>query len=252
MYILSTDTTAKTASVCVSSYSDGILKPLSRSTVNGTLTHSESLLPMIDFCLKNAGLAFSDIDMTATSVGPGSFTGVRIGSATIKGLVFTRPEVACVGVSTLASLAYNLSDNRSTIILAVMDARRNQFYNAGFTFSRVGKQKRLYDDDLADFESIMTRLEENYAGKKVVLVGDGAELFYRLYQKRDDNKVSVTPCGYENMYEDAFSVARCAVCEYENAPDKGVFTTERLNPIYLRASQAERERNERLSEGGNK
>ena len=108
MYILSTDTAAKTASVCVSKLIDGVLKPLADANVNSTLTHSESLLPMIDFCLKNANLAFSDIDITAVSAGPGSFTGVRIGVATLKGLTFTNPDIACVGVSALEALAYNL------------------------------------------------------------------------------------------------------------------------------------------------
>ena len=247
MYILSTDTSAKTASVCVSKYSDGVLKPVSHSALNGTLSHSESLLPMIDFCLKNAGLSLEDIDIAAISAGPGSFTGVRIGVATIKGLTFTKPEICRIGVSALEAMAYNLDFyTGSYIILPVMDARRSQFYNAAFGFTKAGKLKRYYDDDLLDFDSIMSRLAEKFGGKRIVLTGDGAELFYSLYKKKGDSGLNISLCGYANMYEDAFSVAKCAISIYESTKDKSVFTSEKLAPVYLRASQAERERNERL------
>lgn len=237
----------------MSSYSDGILKPLAHSTVNGTLTHSESLLPMIDFCLKNADIAFSDIEMTAVSAGPGSFTGVRIGTATIKGLTFANPDILCVGVSTLEALAYNLSETSAeNIILTVMDARRNQFYNAFFSFAENGKLERRTEDDLADFESIAKRIENEFSGKKIILTGDGAELFYRLCGRREEQNPNISLCGYGNMYQNAFSVARCAVSVCESAENKSCFTSEKMNPIYLRASQAERERNEKLSERGNK
>ena len=247
MYILSTDTAAKTASVCVSKYNDGILKPLVYSTVNGTLTHSESLLPMIDFCLKNANITFNDIEMAAISTGPGSFTGVRIGVATIKGLTFTKPDTSCVGVSALEALAYNLdSYPPGSILLPVMDARRNQFYNAAFSFTKSGKLKRYYEDDLSDFDNIISVISEKFAGKKIILTGDGAELFYSLYQKKCDGTLNINLCGYAQMYEDAFSVAKCAVNVFEHTSDKTVFTSEKLVPVYLRASQAERERNEKL------
>ena len=247
MYILSTDTTAKTASVCVSKYTDGKLKPLSHATVNGTLTHSESLLPIIDFCLKNANLEFSDISMTAVSAGPGSFTGVRIGVATVKGLTFTLPELPCVSVSSLEALAFNLESMSSTsIIFSVMDARRSQFYNAAFSFTKSGKIKRYYDDDLSEFDEIIARLTKEFANKKIILTGDGAELFYSLCQKKGVENLNISLCGYENMYQNAFSVAKSAVRVYESTKDKSCFTSDNLSPVYLRASQAERERNEKL------
>ena len=246
MYILSADSSAKTASVCVSKYSDGVLKPLANANVNSTLTHSESLLPMIDFCLKNANLAFSDIDMTAVSAGPGSFTGVRIGVATLKGLTFTKPDIACVGVSALEALAYNLDYTSGCIVLPVMDARRSQFYNAAFSFTKSGKIKRYYEDDLSEFDIVYDRIFKMFGNKKIVLTGDGAELFYSLYKKKHDGEMNISVCGYAHMYEDAFSVAKCAYSIYEKSKDKSVFTSERLSPVYLRASQAERERNEKL------
>lgn len=260
MYIISADTTAKTASVCIAEITDdGNVKPCVRSTVNGTLTHSESLLPMIDFCLKNANLKFSDMSAFAISAGPGSFTGVRIGVATVKGLCFGKPECKCLAVSSLEALAYNLSGyTPGSVILPVMDARRNQFYNALFTFTQSGKIKRLTDDSLTTFDEIMAVLKKAVPNRKIVLTGDGAESFYSLYKKSTDNELKISLCGYSDMYEDAFSVARCAYHKYGkklDKPDKkGEFSANNLNPVYLRASQAERERNEKLadkSSGGN-
>lgn len=251
VYILSADTTAKTASVCVSKVKDGIVKPCARASVHGTLTHSESLLPMIDFCLKNENISFLDIELATISAGPGSFTGVRIGVATVKGLAYGNENVPCVGVSSLEALAYNLKGYPAgSIILPVMDARRSQFYNAAFSFSKAGKIKRYYDDDLSDFESIMSVLEEKFSKKKIILVGDGADLFLSLYSKREDRKLNISICEYAHMYQDAFSVAVCGYEKYSKAKKKSEFTSDRLNPVYLRASQAERERNEKLSERG--
>ena len=251
MYILSADTTAKTAAVCISKYSDGVLKPVSQASVNGTLTHSESLLPMIDFCLKNSGITFADIDISAITAGPGSFTGVRIGVSTIKGLAFANGKCACVGVSTLEALAYNLhSVPAGSIILPLMDARRNQFYNADFVFTRSGKLKRLSKDNLCVFDEIIERLQKDYKNKKIILVGDGAELFYSSYMKGENIGLNIKLCDYADMYQNGFSVAKAALCLYNAIGDKSAFTPEKLNPVYLRASQAERERNEKLSEKG--
>ena len=253
MYILSADTTAKTASVCVSEVTDnGCVKPCVRSTVNGTLTHSESLLPMIDFCLKNANISFADVSAFAVSTGPGSFTGVRIGVSTVKGLCFGSENCKCLGVSSLEALAFNLSSySPGTVILPLMDARRSQFYNALFTFSATGKLKRLTDDSLTTFDEIMALLNEAVPKKKIILTGDGAELFYSLYLKKGGN-LKISLCGYADMYEDAFSVARCAYYKYGkklDKPDKKCeFSANNLNPVYLRASQAERERNEKLAD----
>lgn len=261
MYILSLDTAAKTAAVGVSRLSedDGVLFPLTRAAVNATLTHSESLLPMIDFCLKNAGLSFADVGAVAVSAGPGSFTGVRIGIATVKGLAFGRPELPCIGVSTLEALACNIAASPARrVLLPVMDARRNQFYHAFFRPGRGTKSakvtpvKRLSADALLTFDEIAEQAARAYPGKKAVLVGDGAEAFYRLYRQSGRTDFDVELCGYDVMYEDAFSVARVAaqfLCADGEASAK-TYTFDRLNPVYLRASQAERERNSKPSERG--
>ncbi len=250
MYILACDTTAKTASVCVAKQTENGLFPCARATVNKTLTHSESLLPMIDFCLKNAGLCVDDISIAAVSAGPGSFTGVRIGVSTVKGLAYGKKDIACVGVSSLEVLAYNLKGYApGSIIVPLMDARRNQFYNASFSFTKSGKIKRYRDDSLTEFDGVMEYLKENFSNKKIVLVGDGAELFYSLYSKVEQKNLKISLCEYADMHQDAFSVAVCAYKKYLKSKKADDFTSEKLNPVYLRASQAERELKEKQSGG---
>lgn len=251
MYILSADTSAKTASVCVSKLDGKRLIPLCLSTVNGTLTHSESLLPMIDFCLKNAKVSIDEIETLAISEGPGSFTGVRIGISTFKGLAYKKENTGAVGVSTLEALAYNVcSYPSSLIILPLMDARRNQFYNAFFKATSNGSIKRLGKDDLLTFDEIISIIRTSYKNKKILITGDGAELFEKLYEKSGISDIKIKLCDYSHMYENAFSVALCAVKKIEKSRDLSLYTAEKLNPVYLRASQAERERNEKLSERG--
>ena len=244
MYILSVDTTAKTAACAVSEVKDGVVFPLCDSRLNSTLTHSESILPMIDFCLKNANIGLSDVDVLAISAGPGSFTGVRIGISTVKGLAFGSEKVKCVPVSSLEALSENVSDvQRGTVICACMDARRNQFYNALFSANGKGKIKRLTDDRAISAEDLFSELCEKYGSGKIVLVGDGALLAYKLFSSYggfSDMKISTVRS--DRLLQDASSVARCAYKNLDNA-----VPAEKLNPVYLRLSQAERERKERMA-----
>ena len=253
MYILSLDTTAKTASVCVCSFDGTDLRPVSSFSVNGTLTHSESLLPAIDFCLKSANLRFSHTEAAVISAGPGSFTGVRIGIATLKGLAFGAENYPCIGVSTLASLALNArSYPVGSVVFPVMDARRSQFYNAAFRVLPGGKVKRLCEDRLETFEVLAGDISENYHSKKIILTGDGAELFYSLWKKSGADKPEVALCRYEDMYQDAFSAALAAkdILESGGYKDKEKYGYDKISPVYLRASQAERERNEKQTGRG--
>ena len=254
MYILSIDTAAKTASVCVSEFSEaGTLRPLSKASVYATLTHSESLLPMIDFCLARSGKKFEQIGMIAVNAGPGSFTGVRIGVSTAKGLAFGKTDMLCVTASALESLACNVANvSPSYVILALMDARRSQFYNAFFRPGSDGMPERVTPDALLTFDEIVAEIDELFAGKEIMLVGDGAELFYGLYEKSGKGTAKAALCGFDDMYQNAFSVARCALKSYLDDPVKAPenYTSEKLAPVYLRASQAERERIQKLSERG--
>ena len=247
MYILSVDTTAKTASAAVSKVVDELVYPLCDARLNSTLTHSESILPMIDFCLKNANVSIDEINAIAISAGPGSFTGVRIGISTVKGLVFGSENIKCVPVSALEALAENVSDEqKGTLICPVMDARRNQFYNALFSANGKGSIKRLCVDRAIGEDELFLELCQKYSARKIVLVGDGAMLAYKLLSSHDGfEKLKVSVVRSDRMLQDASSVARCGFRHIKSAVD-----SDKLSPVYLRLSQAERERNERMANNG--
>ena len=126
MKILSVDTSATAASVALSE--EG--KLIGETFINTSLTHSQTLIPMVEQLLNNTKTEISDIDAIAVNAGPGSFTGVRIGVAAVKGLAFAN-NIPCVSVSTLESMAYNFLST-DCIVCAVMDARCSQVYNALF------------------------------------------------------------------------------------------------------------------------
>ncbi len=251
MYILSVDTTAKTAAVCLAK-EDSLqgLVPVSRLVLNSTVTHSESLLPMIGEALSLAGVSLSQVDAFAITSGPGSFTGVRIGVSTVKGLAFSREDsVPCIPLSTLYCLALNLcayGDN--TLVCPLMDARREQFYNALFSL-KSKHPKRLCEDRVVTAKELVDELCEKYPKKKIVLCGDGAALFYSLYEKYLDGKsLNVSPALPGDLLQDGFSVARAGYEIIKSSSfDAKEYSGSALSPLYLRLSQAERERNERLS-----
>ncbi|MCI8387954.1 MAG: tRNA (adenosine(37)-N6)-threonylcarbamoyltransferase complex dimerization subunit type 1 TsaB [Clostridiales bacterium] len=235
MVILAMDSSAKTASCALASADDDGVKLLGLSTVDGILTHSETLLPMVEQLLANTSLGFDDVDLFAVSSGPGSFTGVRIGVATLKGMAFCTNK-PCVGVSTLAALSRNL-EGFDGLVVPVMDARRNQVYTAIFAGG-----KRLCDDMLITLDELKAKLDEVSDGRDIYFCGDGYSLTRKYFMNYD--KISDTPALLRP--QNAFSVAAEAFAVYQAAEDKSVFTDRALSPGYLRASQAERERAERL------
>ena len=254
MIVLSADTSAKTVSVCVCSFRNGELLPLARAAASSTLTRSGNLLPMIDFCLRGADLTWENVDAAVVSVGPGSFTGVRVGVSAFKGLGFARQDMPFIGVSTLEALAYNLvSYPAGSILFPVMDARRAQFYNAAFASTGKGTVKRLCDDRLESFDTLYHELKTRYPAKRIRLVGDGAELFYEKYRALGDTSPVVSLCDPRDRDEDAYGVARCAVRQLAEI-DKNksnAFPSALLEPVYLRASQAERERKDKNDQSSN-
>jgi len=230
--ILAIDSTAKicTAALC----EDEELVAL--KTENAGMTHSETLLPMIEKILSENGVGVSDVDMFALSKGPGSFTGVRIGAATVKGLCFGR-ERPCVGVSTLEALAYNYADGEGVVISA-MDARRDQVYCALFKVGG-GKVERICDDMAISLSELCEKAAE-LAGERIYVSGDGAALAYERL-KDVEGLTLVYDC--ERAGQSAYSVALCAYRAYKN----GEWVSDgELRPSYLRLPQAERERMERL------
>ena len=165
MIILAFDGTARCASCAV--LRDGTC--LGEYNIDNGLTQSELLLPMAESLMKSLKLKFSEIDLYATSVGPGSFTGVRIGAALVKGLAFGR-DIPCASVSTLDALAENLRGIRG-IIVPVMDARRGQVYSALFRCD--GENLEKLTEDMAISINDLGKMLMDHQGESIYLVGDG-------------------------------------------------------------------------------
>lgn len=216
--ILSVDSSAVTASV---SLTDGE-RIIKSEFINSGLTHSETLMPMIKRVMNDT--AFDDLDAIAVTSGPGSFTGIRIGIATVKGLAFNY-DISCYGISTLEAIAYNFYDEKDAVICAVMDARRMQFYNALFSV-KDGKITRLTPDRAIAIEDLR---EELKLFTKVIIAGDGAKLCFD--NLKSDNCVIAED---DKIYQNAVSLSRAA--EHHQK-----VSAKQLMPVYLRQSQAERE-----------
>ena len=229
MKILSVDSSAVAASVSVTE--DAAL--LGEYTLLNGNTHSETLLPMVENLLNALSLSVNDIDLFACSVGPGSFTGVRIGTATVKGLAFASGK-PCVGVSTLSALAYNLVGHKG-LICPVMNARRSQVYTALFS-SDGEKLTRLMEDSPLSISELDGILSEK--GQPVRLCGDGYDITEKGFSATE-----LIPTPERERHTSAYSVAMIALEAYKN----GDTTSDReLVSTYLRPSQAERERAEKL------
>ena len=231
MKILAFDGTARIATVAVCDDD----KILASYTVDNGLTQSELLLPMAEDMLKALKIGFEDIDLFAVSVGPGSFTGVRIGVALVKGLAFSKGK-PIAAVSTLEALAENLAPT-DAIIVPCMDARRNQVYNALFEGNGT-EIRRITPDRAIALDALANELRK-YEGRRIYLSGDG----YKVAR----NALEALGIKCENtpeilIGENAVSVAKIAKRQYERC--ETVNDCE-LMPTYLRLPQAERERLEK-------
>ena len=227
MLILAFESSAKAASVALCR--DGHL--VSQYSQCSGLTHSRTLLPMAEDMLKNAELTLQDVDLIAVAHGPGSFTGIRIGVSTVKGLAWAGDK-PCVGVSTLEAMAWH-GLAAGGVVCPVMDARRSQVYNALFAI-KDGRPQRLCPDRPIALSELAEDVKKLDA--PVFLVGDGAAI------TRDFFDAQGIPCRVapENLlWQDAWGVAMAAM-------DKTPGNADSLLPVYLRLSQAERERQERL------
>lgn len=231
MQILAFETSAKTASVAL--MQDG--KLLSESYQNTGLTHSQTLMVMAEDLLKQCGVDVSQLDAVAVANGPGSFTGIRIGVAAAKGLAWGA-ELPCCGTSTLASMAVGLGAWQG-YVCPVMDARRGQVYNALFHVD-CGKYTRIRDDRAISLRDLAEDVK-NFA-EPIFLVGDGSILCYNILLEMIP--ALVLPPEHR-MHQRATGVA----LEAQRMLQCGECTDAAgLVPNYLRLSQAERERNERM------
>lgn len=231
MKILALESSAVSASVALTEDD----KLIAQSFQNCGLTHSRTLLPMAEALLANCGVSLSEVDAFAVAHGPGSFTGVRIGVATVKGFALgtDRP---CVGVSTLEAMAWGARSLGGSLC-CVMDARAGQVYNALFEVDGL-TPRRLCDDRALK----MTELSEEIGEAAYFLVGDGANLCYNTIK---DSCTDLRLAPPELRYATGFGVAAAALPLIREGR---TCTPQELDAFYLRRPQAERERMKRLAE----
>lgn len=230
MKILALDSTENTAAVAITE--DETL--IASTVINAGRSHSELLLPAIEGIMTASRLSYSEIDVFACSSGPGSFTGVRIGVATIKGLAFGRNAV-CIGVSATEALAYNYI-GFDGIICPSMDARRSQLYNALFR-SENGVITRLTEDRSIASSELASELEKY--NEPIYLCGGGEHII----RAAAEANANVRPTPEILKRQNAYSVALCALRHLKGREDIKDLNDRTVAPSYLRPSQAERMRN---------
>lgn len=228
MKILSLESSTTAASCCVTE--DGQI--LSRSAIHANLTHSRTLMPMVQSTLSNADLTLKEMDYIAIAAGPGSFTGVRIGVAAAKGLAFA-DNIPCVSVSTLEGIAHLAKGLPfDGFVCPLMDARCQQVYTALFEL-KDGVLTRLQPDKAVPSQEVKQYLQEQ--NRPTLLLGDGAEMCYTAWMSELDC-LHLAPLSIR--YPDAIGVAFAAE---EKILLGDTLTPAELLPIYLRLPQAERE-----------
>jgi tRNA threonylcarbamoyladenosine biosynthesis protein TsaB len=232
MKLLALDSSGLVASVAVVTEE----AMLAEYTVNYKKTHSQTLLPMLEEIVKMVDMELSEIDAIAVAAGPGSFTGLRIGSATAKGLglALNKPIIP---VPTLDGLAYNLCGT-DKVICPLMDARRNQVYTGLYEFIKE-EFRILKQQNVVTVEEIIDTI--NQRGKEVIFLGDGTAVYKEIIREKIKVDYQFAPIHLNRQR--AGAVGALAIQLYQK---KQIETAEQHEPVYLRLSQAERERAERM------
>ncbi len=233
MKVLGLDSSGLVASVAVVD-EDNLL---GEYTINHKKTHSQTLLSMLDEVVSMIELDLETIDVIAVSGGPGSFTGLRIGCATAKGLGLALKK-ELVNVPTVNGLAYNMAGSRA-LVCPLMDARRNQVYTGLFAFEQ-DKMQTIVEQCAVDIKEILE--EVNAQGKEVVFLGDGVAVYKDIIEEQCKVPYYFAP-AHLNKQRGAAIAALGMVYAKEGCTESAAMH----RPEYLRLTQAERERNERLA-----
>lgn len=233
MKIIGIDSSGLVASVAIAE--DEILT--AEYTMEHKKTHSATLMPMLSEIIKMSETDLKEIDAIAIAAGPGSFTGLRIGSATAKGLAYSL-NIPIIPVPTLAALAYNIQFFDG-IICPIMDARREQVYNGLYTFND-GEFTELKGQRALAVEELLCEIDNEYSDKNIVFLGDGVPVYRSIIEERLKARHFYAPANISKQR--AGSVAVLGKMYYNRGVKE---TAESHEPVYLRLSQAERERNEK-------
>ncbi|MDD5829534.1 MAG: tRNA (adenosine(37)-N6)-threonylcarbamoyltransferase complex dimerization subunit type 1 TsaB [Lachnospira sp.] len=229
MKILAIESSAITASVAL--VEDDTV--IAEYTINYKKTHSQTLLPMIAEICSMTNTDVKDVDVIAVSAGPGSFTGLRIGAATGKGIALVTGQ-KMAQVPTLEAMAYNLyGDTR--LICPVMDARRQHLYSGIYEF-KDGKLVTVHEQCLISYEELADML--NALGREVVFVGDGIDVACKYFDENLKCQYNYAPLGQRSQ-----RASLVAMVAKEMAQRGELIDAAQLKPDYLRPSQAEREHN---------
>ena len=239
MKILALDSSGLVASVAVLEDENCIAE----YTINFKKTHSQTLLPMLDEVSKMIELDLNSIDAIAVAAGPGSFTGLRIGSATAKGLgqALNKP---LIGIPTVDGLAYNLYGT-DKVVCPLMDARRNQTYTGLYEFVKTEndyKLEVLTKQCAVALDEIIDKINE--LGREVIFLGDGVPVFKVQLEEKVTVPFSFAPASCNRQ-----RAAALGVLAFTYAAEGKVEAAAAHMPDYLRLSQAERERNEEMERG---
>ena len=231
MKILAVDSSGLVASVAI--VEDDTL--VAEYTINYKKTHSQTLLPMLDEIVKMTETDLQSVDAIAVAKGPGSFTGLRIGAATVKGLARTLDKPV-IGIPTVEGLAMNLY-GADALICPLMDARRNQVYTGIYQFCD-GELTVLEDQMAVGIDQIIQMLNER--NQSVIFLGDGVSVYREIIEEKMMVPFSFAPAHQNNQRAGAVGVR--AMSYYKQGKTE---SADDFVPEYLRLSQAERERMKR-------
>ena len=229
MKIVALDSSGLVASVAV--LEDDTL--VGEYSVNYKKTHSQTLLPMLDTLAQMIDLDLQTVDAVAVAEGPGSFTGLRIGSATAKGLGFAL-QIPIIPVPTVDGMAYQMVGNRH-LVCPIMDARRQQTYTGIYRFTEDHQMETLQEQCAIGIDELVEQL--NALGEPVTFLGDGVPVFATYLEEHLQCDFQFAPAHMNRQR--AAAVATLAKRYFEQGKQ---VAAEDFRPVYLRLSQAERER----------
>ena len=230
MRILAVDTSSKNCSVAiVEVYENKNYNIIAFENSDDEKTHSQKLMPIVDKVFKEHNLTLKDMDLLACCVGPGSFTGIRIGIATMKAFADVT-NIKTVSVTSLESLSYNIEEDG--IIIPIINCKNNNVYSA--IFSRENNTYKQIGENIADnIDNAIRLYKANVENKNITFVGDGSILYKDLLTSRLSNKLIFS----NKNTQSSISLAKCAYDKYL----EGLYgDSNNLSPLYLRKSQAER------------
>ena len=232
MKILAIDTSSANCCVAISECLDDKIDILVEKNNDDEKTHSQKLMPMVDQAFKEANLSLNNIDLVACSIGPGSFTGIRIGIASCKAFVDSK-NIKATGISSLESLAYNVTNNG--YIISLIDCKNSNVYG-GFFYNDNGHYEKKADFIADNINIVLATFLSQITSTKdaITFVGDASILYKNLITESASVFENVEFC--DNNTQNGISLTKCAYSNFKNGK---IGDSNMLSPLYLRASQAE-------------